>query len=115
MSAEDQEHIDEVRRIARWTGCPLGCGPDGHEPGCWVGKELPGPWRLYIDPEGGLHWSRKRRRRSRDLLTPRAGCCAICGERLDDQARRVGDNRCTRCYRAIFAEHRRRTFGGDER
>lgn len=109
---EEQGHIDEVRRVV-WTGCPSGCGPDGHQWPCTVGRPLPGPLRLFIDRDGTWHWfpARRRARRARDLLKPRPGCCAICGGALDQQALRVGDDRCSSCYRAIFAEHRRRQLG----
>jgi hypothetical protein len=95
-----------------WTGCPLGCGPDGHEPGCWVGRDLPGPWVLFIDRGGRLHWNRKRRRTVATIDAPRPGCCAICGFPLDEEALRAGDNRCTRCYRQRFAQRRAQILGG---
>lgn len=101
-----QDHFDEP---TRWTGCPVGCGPDGHEDGCWVGKPLPGRWVLYIDRSGRLHWNRRLRPTSLDA--PRPGCCAICGFPLDEEALRAGDDRCTRCYRQRFAQRRAQVLG----
>lgn len=28
--------LTETVAELRWTGCPTGCGPDGHEPGCGI-------------------------------------------------------------------------------
>lgn len=80
-----------------WCGCPR---PDlRHDSGCLWGLDQPRP--LQHRQDQGPHL---------DLLRPRPDCCVICGELLDRGARGANDNRCTRCYEALFTTRRRQAL-----
>lgn len=117
------EQVERVRRIVRGseplpeaatgrgvTGCPLGCGPHGHEEGCWVGRPIPGDAELFIDRQLRWHWIPRRRPANR-LTVPRRGCCWICGQALDSAAAKAGDTRCTSCYLVIMGRVRAQVLG----
>jgi hypothetical protein len=82
-----------------WGGC--GCErPDRHQPGCL--------WQL--DRRGKR--IKVGKRRGAALYVPRPGCCIICGRPLDPGALRDRDDRCTRCYRALFQRRAADILGG---
>lgn len=105
----DQVDADGIGRLVRWTGCPVGCGRNGHEWPCTVGRDLPGDWNLFIDKNGVQSWTARHRK---NLMRPRPGCCKVCGRQLDRQAVRVDDTRCTACYQAIFRSISASVFRG---
>jgi hypothetical protein len=86
------------KHVAGYGLC--GCeDPRRHEPGCLWGLDLrPRLVRIQTRP--------------RALDAPRPGCCCICGQLLDREALRAGDDRCSACYRVIFTRRRSEVLGG---